>query len=492
MKKQLLFLMMVALFCFCLAGCGNSNTGMSDRAEIRDTISTRGSNREDNNVAETTDETAGEPTEGIGDEAHISELTDTTEGSENNDVFGNVSAKENFTEEHSALKTEAEAMTGSENNQSLHIHTLQHHEQVPATCTENGTVEYWNCTECGRNYSDGNGTYELTSIELWAGGHNEIIDEAIPATCFSAGLTEGRHCSICGQLTVEQLFIGTLSHVSSEWIMDWQATENTEGSRHTECVVCGQVLRTEVIEKMQKQKLSTTTYTVNGISFKMILVEAGTFTMGSDSVNVAFSESPAHKVTLTQDYLIGESEVTEALWNAVMGNGGGSTSMPKTSITWNQAHDFIDRLNVIAHEQGLIPDDRNFRLPTEAQWEFAAKGGNLSNGYLYSGSDNINDVAQTLENTGSNSPVAVMQKSPNELGIYDMSGNAYEWVDDYAGSYSSEDQVDPQNTTVSRQYVKRGGSNYHAFDSESYLFTTTGRYFYGSTDWTIGFRIALQ
>lgn len=82
-------------------------------------------------------------------------------------------------------------------------------------------------------------------------------------------------------------------------------------------------------------------------------------------------------------------------------------------------------------------------------------------------------------------------KRPNELGLYDMSGNAYEWVDDYAGSYSAEDQVDPQNTTPSGRYVKRGGSNYHRFGDESYLFTTTGRYFYGSTDWTIGFRLAL-
>ena len=82
-------------------------------------------------------------------------------------------------------------------------------------------------------------------------------------------------------------------------------------------------------------------------------------------------------------------------------------------------------------------------------------------------------------------------KRPNELGLYDMSGNAYEWVDHYAGSYSAEDQVDPQNTTPSGRYVKRGGSNYHRSGDESYLFTTTGRYFYGSTDWTIGFRLAL-
>ena len=234
------------------------------------------------------------------------------------------------------------------------------------------------------------------------------------------------------------------------------------------------------------------TYTINNVSFNMIYVEAGTFTMGSNDTNVAYSESPSHKVTLTQDYFIGETEVTESLWNAVMGIGGGSNTMPKTSVTWKQTHTFIDNLNEIAHEQGIIPDNANFRLPTEAQWEYAAKGGNKSKGYKYSGGNNINDVAVTLENSGSSSPIEVKSKRPNELGIYDMSGNAYEWVDDYAGSYSSADQVDPQNTTPSDSYVKRGGSNYHNFNSESYLFTTTGRYFYGSTDWTIGFRIALQ
>ena len=240
------------------------------------------------------------------------------------------------------------------------------------------------------------------------------------------------------------------------------------------------------------KKMQTTTYNLNGVDFTMVYVEAGTFVMGSDDTNVAYSESPAHKVTLTKDYLMGETEVTEALWNAVMGNGGGSNAMPETSVTWNSAHDFVDKLNQIAHEQGMIAETENFILPTEAQWEFAARGGNQSKGYKYSGSDNIDDVAQTLENTGSNSPVAVKGKQPNELGLYDMSGNAYEWVNDYAGDYSAEDQVDPQNTTSSRSYVKRGGSNYHRFSSEPYLFTTTGRYFYGSTDWTIGFRIALE
>ncbi len=232
------------------------------------------------------------------------------------------------------------------------------------------------------------------------------------------------------------------------------------------------------------------TFTIKSATFKMIFVEHGTFTMGSSDTNVEFSESPAHKVTLTKDYLIGETEVTQALWNAVMGNGGGSVVLPKTSVTWSNVHTFISKLNEIVHKQNLIGSDENFALPTEAQWEFAAKGGNKSKGYKYSGSNNINDVAVTRENSGSDAPINVKTKAPNELGIYDMSGNAYEWVDDYGGNYNSGDQTDPQQTNGS-QYVKRGGSNYHSFSSEPYLFTTTGRYFYASTDWTIGFRIAL-
>lgn len=255
--------------------------------------------------------------------------------------------------------------------------------------------------------------------------------------------------------------------------------------------VLGMLFTSAVCYAEESAMLQTTTYTLNEVSFTMVLVEAGTFTMGSDNAGVEFSESPAHLVTLTQDYLMGETEVTEALWNAVMGRKSGSATMPKTDVTWTDAHTFIDKLNTLAHEQGLIPEDRSFYLPTEAQWEFAAKGGNLSKGYLYSGSNDINEVAQTRENTGSNSPVAVKGKAPNELGLYDMSGNAYEWVDDRGGSYSAEAQTDPQNTE-GRNYVKRGGSNYHGFSGEPYLFTATGRYFYGSTDWTIGFRICLH
>lgn len=227
----------------------------------------------------------------------------------------------------------------------------------------------------------------------------------------------------------------------------------------------------EIPKSEDAMKLETTTYAVGDVEFTMVLVEAGTFIMGSDTTRTALA---AHSVTLEHDYLMGETEVTEALWNAVMGSGGGSKSLPKTSVRWADTFTFLDKLNQIAHEQGIIPEDMAFHLPTEAQWEFAAKGGNESKGYKYAGGDDIDTVAQTQENSGT-SPVAVKGKAPNELGLYDMSGNAYEWVD------QQEDGG----------YVKKGGSNYHSFRSEPHLYTPEGRYIYSSTDWTIGFRICL-
>ena len=195
-------------------------------------------------------------------------------------------------------------------------------------------------------------------------------------------------------------------------------------------------------------------YTVNGVSFKMIAVKGGTFTMGatSEQTEEAFSdEFPTHSVTLS-DYYIGETEVTQELWNAVMGSNPsyctGDMQRPVEQVSWNDCQAFISKLNELTGEA--------FRLPTEAQWEYAARGGNQAQGRLYSGSNTIDDVAWYYSNSSSMHPVKT--KAPNELGIYDMSGNVYEWCSDWKGSYSSAAQTDPTGPSTGSSRVFRGGS----------------------------------
>ena len=196
------------------------------------------------------------------------------------------------------------------------------------------------------------------------------------------------------------------------------------------------------------------TITVNGVSFDMIKVEGGTFTMGATSeqgYDACDSEKPAHQVTLS-DYYIGETEVTQALWQAVMGNNPCSfigKYNPVESVSWNDCQEFIRKLNSLT--------GRTFRLPTEAEWEFAARGGNESKGYKYSGSNSIDNVAWYTSNSGSKTH-AVKTKSPNELGIYDMSGNVCEWCQDRYGSYSSNAHTNPKGPSSGSYRVLRGGS----------------------------------
>ena len=199
---------------------------------------------------------------------------------------------------------------------------------------------------------------------------------------------------------------------------------------------------------------TTQTITVNGVSFTMIAVEGGTFDMGATSEQGSDAydrEKPVHSVTLS-DYSIGETEVTQELWEAVMGSNPSSFSgypqRPVERVSWNDCQDFITRLNELT--------GKNFRLPTEAEWEYAARGGNKSQGYKYSGSDNIDDVAWYKSNSSSQTH-DVKTKAPNELGIYDMSGNVCEWCQDWYGSYSSGSQTNPTGPSSGSSRVGRGG-----------------------------------
>ena len=186
-------------------------------------------------------------------------------------------------------------------------------------------------------------------------------------------------------------------------------------------------------------------YTVGGVTFKMIRVEAGTFRMGSTSGDS--DEQPVHSVTISKDYYIGETEVTQELWTTVMDSSPSDSQFPVEKVSWNDCQTFITKLNSLT--------GATFRLPTEAEWEFAARGGNKSQGYTYSGSNTIDNVA--WYSTGTSGSRVVKTKSPNELGIYDMSGNVNEWCQDTYGSYSSAAVTDPTGASSGSIRVIRGG-----------------------------------
>ena len=229
-------------------------------------------------------------------------------------------------------------------------------------------------------------------------------------------------------------------------------------------------------------------FTVGGVTFIMKLVEAGTFQMGGTEYDW---EKPIHSVTITKNYYIGETEVTQALWKAVTGHSpttdgntwsttdGIGDNYPAYYISYEDVQKFITKLNSMTGE--------NFRMPTEAEWEFAARGGNKSKGYTYSGSNTIGNVAWYNGNASRTN--IVKTKAANELGIYDMSGNVWEFCSDWYGSYSSSAQTNPTGSATGTDRVVRGGGYY--FDST--LCRCTHRS-YGppsSRGSGVGFRLAL-
>ena len=223
--------------------------------------------------------------------------------------------------------------------------------------------------------------------------------------------------------------------------------------------ICGRPLQRTVEQVMSENHLNTSetseqTFMVKGVEFKMIKVEGGTFSMGATSeqeYDALSCEKPVHSVTLS-DYYIGETEVTQELWEAVMGSNPsyfeGDNQRPVESVSWNACQKFIKKLNRLTGKE--------FRLPTEAEWEYAARGGKYSRGYRYSGSNNSDEVAWYDSNSGSKTH-PVKTKKDNELGLYDMSGNVWEWCNDWWGCYQSNSQTNPTGPSEGESRVLRGG-----------------------------------
>ena len=232
-----------------------------------------------------------------------------------------------------------------------------------------------------------------------------------------------------------------------------------------------------VFKVMAKGEDDNLTFTVNGVTFKMIYVEGGTFIMGCTSEQEADcydDEKPAHQVTVSSFYM-GETEVTQELWRAMMGDNSNATEgtfdnkagyFPMECVSWYDCLDFVRKLNQLT--------GKTFRLPTEAEWEYAARGGNKKSGYKYAGGSNAGDVAWYQDNSDYETH-PVKGKWPNELGLYDMSGNVWEWCSDRFGDYSSTAQTNPSGPSSGKYRVVRGGS-YEYIDRGLRVSSRTGYY----------------
>lgn len=220
----------------------------------------------------------------------------------------------------------------------------------------------------------------------------------------------------------------------------------------------------------------------------MVKVDNGAFLMGETiKMSIPYNkERPAHKVTLTDNYYIGKYEVTQAIWQVVMGHNPSKykgNELPVENVSWNDCQKFISKLNNMT--------GRKFRLPTEAEWEYAARGGKKSRGYQYSGSNKLLAVAWYNFNADDKThPVGT--KLANELGIYDMTGNVWEWCQDYGGSYSNLPQINPTGSKSGTYRIIRGAS---IINHKEYCNVSIRSYDEIASDertWNVGLRLALS
>ena len=221
---------------------------------------------------------------------------------------------------------------------------------------------------------------------------------------------------------------------------------------------------------------------IASVADNMVLVSGGSFMMGSDFEPDGV---PQHRVTL-DDFYIGRHEVTQALWQEVMGNNPSQNrgdNLPVENVSWLDCMEFIKRLNELTGKQ--------FRLPTEAEWEYACRGGSTGKGFAFKAGDSIDEIAWYAENSNEMThPVAT--KAPNGLGIYDMVGNVEEWCSSrYSKTYfSTRPTTNPQGPTTGDTYSCRGGS-FYCFAEQCFVWMNNGQYPECRRD-DIGFRLAIS
>ena len=330
------------------------------------------------------------------------------------------------------------------------------------------------------------------NIRLTKAGHSDYVStitiEEGQTTQVNAQLENGREVEIVTQegatIYVDGQAVGTTRYKGNLTFGNHTAYATLNGKRTSEETLnvsqSGNAMPT-----LQLPFTNNRTFTVKGVQFTMVAVAGGRFNMGatSEQGSDAFNnEKPTHLVTLNS-YFIGQTEVTQALWKAVMASNPSyykGDNRPVEKVSWNDCQTFIRKLNQLTGQQ--------FRLPTEAEWEYAARGGQESRGYKYSGGNNINDVAWHYGNSGLTTH-DVGTKAPNELGLFDMSGNVWEWCSDWFGNYPRTAQTNPTGPSNGSDRVLRGGSWYSS--AGYYRVSSRINYSPGGIDDSVGLRLVL-
>ncbi len=308
-------------------------------------------------------------------------------------------------------------------------------------------------TEAQLEYAANSGKIQMTeSYSEWcADSYSESLGDSLATDPVCTEKTELRTVRTPKSRTGESTYIRKPA-------LTFRVVANTETPIPEEIIAA-------IIDRNAPRENVSSNETINaaGVSFLMIGVSGGTFEMGAagDMLKMAGDdETPVHSVTL-KGFEIGQTEVTARQWLAIMGklpykNSEKELDKPVINVSWYDCQAFIMKLNNLT--------GRKFRLPTEAEWEFAARGGNFSRGNTFAGSMYTSQVAAYIKNASSE-VMKVKQFQPNELGIYDMSGNAWEWCQDSPYTYTAEPQTDPCTVSAGELRIMRGGSAASKWDA---------------------------